>query len=391
MKQSGYQRVACWLLAAILSCPVPQGVALNAEQVYAKVKDSIYTLYGVNFKTKKAIARGSAVAVTKAILATNCHVAMMGNFLVVKVDDTNRVGRLLYKDEKQDLCLVEVPGVTFQPVVIRDSSQVKIGEVVFAVGNPQGTEKTLSQGIISNRHNVDGGVWLQTDATISFGSSGGGLFDAQGELIGITSKMGGNFGFATPTEWILSVLHPEQITPDTDTDGDGKPDTAAPTSLKSLGNFGSSGLTLYRNNDQCFLVMPGKNSKGEPQGLAIWNPRFADRLLVFATSHTVEEALSLLLRSLQEGKQVKNSDYMSPNALSLGGQAYPLYGTSSTRERYAFFVLRAKQALTDELKQQPNFSVQFQDPDPRISEARVTYSLEGVAPALQAYDQQCRP
>lgn len=390
MKQSGYQRVACWLLAAILSWTAPQGIALNAEQVYAKVKDSIYTLYGVNFKTKKAVARGSAVAVTKAILATNCHVAMMGNFLVVKIDDSNRVGRLLYKDEKQDLCLVEVPGVTFQPVAIRDSSQVKIGEVVFAVGNPQGTEKTLSQGIISNRHNVDGGVWLQTDATISFGSSGGGLFDAQGELIGITSKMGGNFGFATPTEWILSVLHPEQITPDTDTDGDGKPDTAAPTSLKSLGNFGNSGLTLYRNNDQCFLVMPGKNSKGESQGLAIWNPRFADRLLVFATAHTVEEALSLLLRSLQEGKQVKNSDYMSPNALSLGGQTYPLYGTSSTRERYAFFVLRAKQALTDELKQQPNFSVQFQDPDPRISEARVTYSLEGVAPALQAYDQQCR-
>ena len=88
-------------LAALLSF-APTGLALTAEQVYSNVKDSIYTLYGVDFSTKKAVARGSAVAVTTRILATNCHVALSGNFLVVKSGGANKVARILYKDEKQD-------------------------------------------------------------------------------------------------------------------------------------------------------------------------------------------------------------------------------------------------------------------------------------------------
>ena len=361
-----------------LSC----AAALNAEQVYAKVKDSVYTVYGIDFKTKKAITRGSAVAVTANILATNCHVVLAGNLVFVKLEAEKRSALILYRDEKQDLCLLSVPGVHFSPVSLRDSSDVKIGETVFAIGNPQGTEKTLSQGIISNRHELDGGIWLQTDANVSFGSSGGGLFDQSGELIGITSKMGGSFGFATPTEWIMRVLNPS------------KPNKAAASALESQIKSqvesqarDKFGVSLYRNNQQCFLVMPGHDEQGESRGLAIWNPRMPNRLVVFSSAKTVKAALDLLLRSLQEGREHQNHDYVSLSKLTLSGSSLVLQGTSSPRERYPFFVARVTESLSTRLQQAHDFYVDFNDPDPDIDQIRIVYSLKGFQEGLAAYKQ----
>jgi hypothetical protein len=345
--------------------------ALNAEQVYAKVKDSVYTVYGVDFKTQKAIARGSAVAVTTSILATNCHVVLAGNLVFVKQDTQKRSALILYRDEKQDLCLLTVPGLHFSPVSLRDSSDVKIGETVFAIGNPQGTEKTLSQGIISNRHQLDGGIWLQTDANVSFGSSGGGLFDQAGELIGITSKMGGSFGFATPTEWIMQVLNP----------------AAAPAAASAAAPLAKLSVSLYRNNQQCFLVMPGRDQQGGSRGLAIWNPKMPNRLVIFSSAKTVQAALDLLLRSLQEGREHQNHDYVSLSKLTLSGSSLMLRGTSSPRERYPFFVARLTESMSNRLQQASDFYVDFNDPDPDIDQIRIVYSLKGFQEGLAAYKQ----
>ncbi|WP_244897006.1 serine protease [Candidatus Coxiella mudrowiae] len=77
---------------------------------------------------------------------------------------------------------------------------------MYAIGNTQGTEKSLSREIISNKHKVKVGEWLETDATIYFGCSRSGLFDDEGNLIGITAKMGVNFGFVIPTESISQAI-----------------------------------------------------------------------------------------------------------------------------------------------------------------------------------------
>lgn len=177
----------------------------KAETVYQKVSDSVYTVYSENTQNAKYGVLGSGVAIDKNILATNCHVALSEKYMIVRLDDTLSPAKLFYKNG--DMCLIQIISANFKPVKIRPSNEVNIGEEVFAIGNPEGYEKTISQGIISNKYTSEDGqyVILQTDAAISQGSSGGGLFDTNGNLIGITtaiSRYGSNIGFVIPTELI---------------------------------------------------------------------------------------------------------------------------------------------------------------------------------------------
>jgi S1-C subfamily serine protease len=95
---------------------------------------------------------------------------------------------------------------------VADSKQITVGQNVFAVGNPKGLELTMSAGLVSSlRRNTAGQlVLIQTSAAISGGSSGGGLFDAQGNLVGLTtlgSVTGDaqNLNFAIPAEWVRGL------------------------------------------------------------------------------------------------------------------------------------------------------------------------------------------
>src|SRR6185369_2980916 len=88
-------------------------------------------------------------------------------------------------------------------VRIRPYVDVKVGERVYTVGAPQGLELSLAEGIVSSKRTIDGGRFVQTSAPMSSGSSGGGLFDAYGHLVGITTSMlknSQNLNFAIPAE-----------------------------------------------------------------------------------------------------------------------------------------------------------------------------------------------
>ena len=88
-------------------------------------------------------------------------------------------------------------------VKVRPYADVKVGERVYTIGTPKGLELTLAEGIVSSKRAADGTRYVQTSAPISPGSSGGGLFDAQGNLIGITTFMlkdSQNLNFAIAAE-----------------------------------------------------------------------------------------------------------------------------------------------------------------------------------------------
>ena len=92
------------------------------------------------------------------------------------------------------------------PAIQRSNNRdLRVGQRVYAIGAPQGLELTLSDGLISGLRDAAGAQIIQTSAAISPGSSGGGLFDDAGELIGVTTfqtKTGQNLIFAIPVEWI---------------------------------------------------------------------------------------------------------------------------------------------------------------------------------------------
>ncbi len=104
--------------------------------------------------------------------------------------------------------------MTAQPVLIGSTKALKVGSRVYAIGTPEGLDRTLSEGIISGLRPVEGGHYLQITAPISPGSSGGGLFDEEGRLIGLTSfymAEGQQLNFAVPVEWVdgLRTRHEE--------------------------------------------------------------------------------------------------------------------------------------------------------------------------------------
>lgn len=112
-----------------------------------------------------------------------------------------------------DLALLKLPNPDnrkFAHVFLGFIEDMRQGDTAFAVGNPLGLTRSVTQGIISNsRRNVDGQVYLQTTAQISPGNSGGPLFNSRGQVIGVTNMkipMGEGLGFAIPVNYVMDFL-----------------------------------------------------------------------------------------------------------------------------------------------------------------------------------------
>jgi hypothetical protein len=136
---------------------------------------------------------------------TNYHVIAEGSSAIVKFPDRAFyvVDGVLASDKGRDVAVIKIHGRNFQTLPLGDSGRVQVGEEVVAIGNPLSFESTVSNGIVSGIRTIkeEGGVFLQTTAPISPGSSGGPLFNMAGEVIGITSmyRAGGeNLNFAIP-------------------------------------------------------------------------------------------------------------------------------------------------------------------------------------------------
>jgi serine protease Do len=115
-----------------------------------------------------------------------------------------------------DLALLRLPlpsDLKPSHVILGNDDDVNAGEGVFAVGNPFGLERSVSQGIISNRsRNIEGQLYLQTDTAINPGNSGGPLFNQRGEVIGVTSlgaraSVADNLGFAIPVAYVKEFIN----------------------------------------------------------------------------------------------------------------------------------------------------------------------------------------
>ena len=164
-------------------------------------------------------SQGSGVIIRPNIVATNCHVVDDGTAIMVyKANNRHAQKDEIFRaqihrtHEARDLCLLEVSGLWGIPANLRRADSLTVGESVYAIGAPQGLDYSLSAGVISQLRKEEGESIsrIQTDAAISPGSSGGGLFDAQGNLVGITTSIQKGdqvegINFAIPADWILQA------------------------------------------------------------------------------------------------------------------------------------------------------------------------------------------
>ena len=196
----------------------------SAREVFAGVSRGVVvviatTADGVN------TSQGSGVVVGRNEVVTNCHVLSGASKVTVRqaADSRGRetwrmAAKPMARNEKRDLCLLFVNELSDPPAAVPvpfgDARDISIGDEVYAIGAPRGLELSLSRGVVSQLRGDYGkrsAPLIQTDAAISPGSSGGGLFNGMGELIGITSfKISGDgsegISFAIPSEWVKELV-----------------------------------------------------------------------------------------------------------------------------------------------------------------------------------------
>lgn len=189
---------------------------LSPKELFKLLSPSVFTVEAIA-KDGSVIAFGSGVAMASSKIVTNVHVIDQGDSWRVKQGAKKWAATVKYADREHDLCELEVEGLRVRGIPVRVSSTLEVGERVFAIGTPQGLEVTLSDGLVSGIRDFDHNRVIQTTAAISKGSSGGGLFDSSGRLVGITAflvKEGQNLNFALPAELIASLSsHPFEKAP----------------------------------------------------------------------------------------------------------------------------------------------------------------------------------
>lgn len=138
---------------------------------------------------------GSGVIVSREghILTNNHVIAGMERIQVQLTDGRVEAAQLIGSDEATDIAVLKIEAKNLEPLPFGDSDQLRVGQIVFAIGNPFGLQETVTQGIISakgRRAIADSGVeFLQTDAAVNSGNSGGPLLNVRGEIVGINSAI----------------------------------------------------------------------------------------------------------------------------------------------------------------------------------------------------------
>ncbi|MDB5887427.1 MAG: hypothetical protein JWM03_299 [Rhodocyclales bacterium] len=204
-------KLISFILLASLVCG--EATALEPDKLFTLISPSVWLVRTFD-ADGLPLGSGSAVVIEKHRLITNCHVlGKAGSFSLIK-DKVSYKGTLEEVDLEHDFCLISVADSHFDApaVKIADSDQLSVGQRVVTLGNPRALEMTLSDGLISRlQHGDDDQLEaIQTSAPFSPGSSGGGLFDVEGRLLGITQRINvqtgsQNLNFALPINWLREL------------------------------------------------------------------------------------------------------------------------------------------------------------------------------------------
>ena len=163
-------------------------------------------------------AYGSAFFISKdGYLLTNRHVIDDASRITITLNDRRELdATLVGSDERTDIALLKVNGASFPELKIGDSNQLKVGEPVLAIGSPFGFDYSASAGIVSAKsRNMSGETsvpFIQTDAALNPGNTGGPLFNQRGEVVGVNSRIfsgtGGYMGlsFSIPIDVAMDVV-----------------------------------------------------------------------------------------------------------------------------------------------------------------------------------------
>jgi S1-C subfamily serine protease len=152
------------------------------------------------------------IATASGAVITNLHVVRGAASVRVKLSngDVYKTADLVDVDDQKDIAILKLKGFKMPIVTLGDSDKVEVGDAIIVISSPEGLTNSLSTGVISGMRRLDTHRIFQITAPISQGSSGGALFDASGELIGIVTyvlKSGQNINFAVPINYARGMIN----------------------------------------------------------------------------------------------------------------------------------------------------------------------------------------
>jgi Do/DeqQ family serine protease len=232
--------------ADVLDSIRPAVVSVYSSKIVRERVPDFYRQLGVQGREQRLRGMGSGVIVSSdGYIITNNHVVEGADELKVLLNDGREYSaKTIGTDPKTDVAVIKIDGEKLPSATLANSDALRVGDVVFAIGNPLDVGQTVTMGIVSatgRQVGILGDVegyedFIQTDAAINQGNSGGALIDARGRLIGINSAIlstsQGNIGigFAIPINLASSIMHslietgtvsrgyigvaPTQLTPD---------------------------------------------------------------------------------------------------------------------------------------------------------------------------------
>jgi len=222
-----------------ISCDAQWGKSQSAADVVEKVLPSVvnisavtlvteYSYYGRDVedffrffgmptprkRPRTSLGSGFIIAKKGEVLTNNHVVERADEVYVILADGTKHKAKIIGRDSKLDIALLQIEAKKiFQPMKWGDANKARIAEEVYAIGNPFGLSHSVSKGIISAKHRSLGAGpfddFLQTDAAINFGNSGGPLINSRGEVIGINTAIRAKsegLGFAIPVNMVIPKL-----------------------------------------------------------------------------------------------------------------------------------------------------------------------------------------
>ncbi len=201
----------------------PAVISVYSSKTVREQVPEFYRQLGVQGREQKQRGLGSGVIVSSdGYIITNNHVVEEADELKVLLgDDREFTAKLIGTDPKTDVAVIKIEAENLPAVTLADSAKLRVGDIVFAIGNPLGVGQTVTMGIVSATGRKVGILdevqgyedFIQTDAAINQGNSGGALIDARGRLVGINSAILSNsqgnigIGFAIPINLASFIMH----------------------------------------------------------------------------------------------------------------------------------------------------------------------------------------
>jgi Do/DeqQ family serine protease len=201
----------------------PAVVSVYSSKIVRQQVPEFLRQFGAQGREQKQRGLGSGVIIsTDGFIITNNHVIDEADEVKVLLNDEREfTAKVIGTDPKTDVAVIKIEAEKLPAATLADSTKLRVGDVVFAIGNPLGVGQTVTMGIVSATGRRVGILdevggyedFIQTDAAINQGNSGGALIDARGRLVGINSAIistsQGNIGigFAIPVNLASTIMH----------------------------------------------------------------------------------------------------------------------------------------------------------------------------------------